>query len=311
MKNFKIIALFLILLFVLLELFVFSKKTEEKSLKPIVSVSTFSIYDIVKHIADDSVTIVNMIPFGVDPHSFELTPKIMANIERSSLVLYSGAGLEPWIEKLEFKSKAVDLSKYAKLRELGSDEFEFHKHHDEQCAHTKIDPHYWLDFSNMIKLANVITVDLEKILPQNRDIYRQNRDKYIEKMMKLDRYYTKYLGICKVNTVILNHNSLGYLAHNYNFHAESLSGLSPEADPSPSDIKRILREIEHDGVNTIFYENFVNSKVMKAISKDSNVKAEVIAPLGNITADEARANETYERLMYKNLEKLSKAMLCD
>jgi zinc transport system substrate-binding protein len=50
---------------------------------------------------------------------------------------------------------------------------------------------------------------------------------------------------------------------------------------------------------------------MKSISKDSDVTADVISPLGNITADDARKNATYEELMYRNLEKLSKAMLCN
>jgi len=311
MKNFKIIALFLVLLFIFLEIFVFSKQTEEKSHKPLISVSTFVLYDIVKNIAADSVTVVNIIPFGVDPHSFEITPKIMAGIEKSSLVFYSGAGLEPWIEKMSFKSKSLDISQYVNLRELGEDESKSHKHHDSHCSHTGLDPHYWLDFTNMISMVTIITSELEKIAPKNSTIYMKNRDKYILMLKKLEKVYTKTLSSCKINTVILNHNSLGYLAYNYNFHAESLSGLSPQADPSPNDIKRILKEIKEDGVNTIFYENFVNSKVMKAISKDSNVKAEVLSPLGNITADEAKENVTYEILMYKNLDKLSKAMLCN
>jgi len=311
MKKFKIIASLLVLLFVLFELFVFSQKEESQSQKPIISVSTFSLYDIVKHIGGDSVTLSTMIPFGVDPHSFEVTPKIMAMLEKSSLALYSGAGLEPWIENIDFKAKAIDMSSYASLRELGSHELEAHKHHDEKCAHGKIDPHYWLDFENMKKSVTVISAELEKLLPENRDLYRQNRDKYIKMLDSLDENYSKSLSTCKIDSVILNHNSLGYLAHKYSFHAESLSGLSPEADPSPNDIKRILKEIKKDGVSTIFYENFVNSKVMHSISKDSNVVAEVISPLGNITADEAAANETYETLMQRNLDKLSKAMLCN
>ena len=311
MKNFKIVALLLVVLFVLLEIFVFNTKTETKESKPIVSVSSFSLYDITKHIAGSSVQLVNILPFGTDPHSFELTPKIMANIEKSSIVFYSGAGLEPWINKITFKSKAIDMGNYVKLREIGSEEFEFHQHHDHQCAHNRVDPHYWLDFSNMQIVTELITKELIKIAPQNSEQYIENKKSYIKMLQKLDKSYTKYLSNCQIETVILNHNSLGYLAHNYGFHSESLSGLSPEENPSPKDIQRVLHEIQKDGVSTIFYENFVNSKVMQAISKDSDVKADVISPLGNITADDASAGLTYEELMYRNLEKLSKAMLCN
>jgi len=312
MKKFKIVVVFLVVLLVVLELF-FSQKTEEKSSfeKPIVTVSTFALYDIVKHIAGESVEVVNILPFGVDPHSFEPTPKLMAKLEKSAIVFYSGAGLEPWIENMHFKTKAVDMSQFVSLRELNADEFEHHKHHDEQCAHNTVDPHYWLDFSNMKKLTVVITEELIRLLPDKKEYFLKNEAAYMSMLEKLDRNYKKYLHSCTIDTVIINHNSLGYLANKYHFHAESLSGLSPEADPTPKDIKRILEEIEKDGVSTIFFENFVNSKAIKTIAEDAHVSFDVIEPLANITADEAAAGMTYELLMYKNLEKLSKALMCN
>jgi zinc transport system substrate-binding protein len=311
MKNFKIIAILLLVVFAVLEIFVFSEKPVDKVEKPVVSVSSFSLYDITKHIAKESVSVVNILPFGTDPHSFELTPKIMADIEKSKIIFYSGAGLEPWVDKITFKSKAIDMSRFVKLRKIGADESEHHEHHTKECAHNAEDPHYWLDFSNMEILTEVITKELSAIQPENSSFYEENKITYINMLHKLDKSYKEHLLECKINTVILNHNSLGYLAKRYGFHSESLSGLSPESEPSPSDIKRVLSEIKKDGVNTIFYENFINSKLLKAISKDSEVSADVIQPLGNITADEAEAKETYESLMYKNLEKLSKAMLCN
>ncbi|MDQ7042804.1 MAG: zinc ABC transporter substrate-binding protein, partial [Sulfurimonas sp.] len=110
--------------------------------------------------------------------------------------------------------------------------------------------------------------------------------------------------------VILNHNALGYLAHRYDFEVHSLSGLSPEAESSAKDIQRVLKEISQDGIQTVFYESFVNAKVIQGIAKDSGVKIEVLQPLGNITADEAKRGATYKSLMLENLKKLSKAMIC-
>lgn len=311
MKNFKIIASVLVFGLLLVQFFVMQENVLEESSKPIVSVSTFSLYDIIKHIGKDSIEIVNILPFGVDPHSFEPTPKLMASIEKSSLVVYSGAGLEPWIESIVFKNRAVDMSQHVNLRDLGEEEFEFHKHHDEQCAHNKIDPHYWLDFENMKKASYKITEELIKIVPQNKTIYLQNRDEYLNMLKKLDENYSEHLNSCKVHTLILSHNSVGYLAHRYNFHAESLSGLSPEAHPTATDIKRIFQEIEEDGVSTIFYENFVSNKAIKSIADEKGINISVFQSLGNITADEARANVTYEDVMYENLKKLSKALECN
>jgi len=310
MNNFKKIAFILVVVVVFLQFFIIADDKKEESSVPTIAVSTFSLYDITKHIAGDSVEIVNILPFGVDPHSFEPTPKLMAQIETSSLVLFSGAGLEPWIHGFEFKTRAINISKHVKLRELHSDEFEFHKHHDHQCAHNKLDPHYWLDFENMKKMTILIKDELIKLSPENRDIYSQNAEKYTYMLTKLDQNYKKHLSSCRVDTVILNHNSISYLAQNYNFHVESLSGLSPEAQPTASDIKRILNDIHKEGISTIFFENFVNDRVIKSIAKDADVKIDVIQPLGNITAEEARREITYEDVMYLNLKKLSEALVC-
>jgi len=311
MNKFKIVLVILVsILLVLMLLSTQENKTSQES-KKIVSVSSFYIYDIAKHISKDTLKIVNILPFGTDPHSFEPTPKLMANIEKSSLVFFSGAGLEPWIGAIKFKTKAVDISKSVKLRELGNHEAESHAHHDEHCAHNKIDPHYWLDFSNMEIATHLISDELIKLEPKNKKLYEKNRDIYLQMLKKLEKSYQEHLSSCKLDTVILNHNAIGYLANRYSFHADSLSGLSPEANPTPNDIRRVFSSIKEHGASTIFFESFVNNKMMQTIAKDANVHIDSISPLGNITADEAKANATYEDIMYKNLKKLSKALVCN
>ena len=127
---------------------------------------------------------------------------------------------------------------------------------------------------------------------------------------ELNEEYTKTLSNCKQKNVVVSHNALGYVANKYGFQVESLTGLSPEAQPSAKAIRRIFQDIHAKGIQTIFYENFVNDKVTKTIAKDANITVGVFQPLGNITADEARAGMTYEDIMKQNLQKLSKALMC-
>ncbi len=314
MRDFRnIIFVLIVITFSLQMILMNSDKESEKSqepLKPIVAVSTFAIYDITKHIAGDTLEIVNVLPFGVDAHSFEPTPKLMVALAKSKLVIYSGAGLEPWTEGFEFSSKVVDMSTRVKLRELQSDEFDRHDHHDHQCAHSKIDPHYWLDVHNMILATNVITQELIKIIPANKERYVQNAQRYMNALEALDSDYKKLLSSCRVDTIITNHNAFSYLSKKYGFHVEALSGFSPDTEPSAKDITRLMKHIQEERVSTIFFESFVSDKVMKSIAKDVNVKIDVLQPLGNITKDEAEADKTYEDIMRVNLSKLSKALEC-
>ena len=310
MKNLKIIFVILLVAIVAIFLFISMEKEPVRESKPIVGVTTFALYDITKHIAGDSITILNILPFGVDPHSFEPTPKLMVKIAKSRLVFYSGAGLEPWMANFQFHGKAINMSRYIDLRELkhGGDA---EQAVTQQNMHSSsIDPHYWLDFSNMQKATAIITKELVALVPKNRKLYLENEQKYIKMLQGLDALYKKTLTSCKKDTVVISHNALGYLANRYNFKVESLTGLSPEAEPSAQDVNRIFRDIKSEGLDTIFFENFVNDKLIKSIAHDAKIKFELFEPLGTITADEAKAGLTYEDIMKRNLQKLAKALQC-
>jgi len=294
MRDFRKVIFLLIIATFLLQMFVMQQDEKAKIEKPMVAVSTFSLYDITKHISEDTVKIINIIPFGVEPHTYEPTPKSMADITKSQLVLYSGAGLEPWTDGFEFKNRVVDISKYVKLRELNKDE------HD----------HYWLDFSNMATATNIITKELIKISPSNEKLYLKNRDNYLKMLEKLDEEYKKALTECALDTVIVNHNAIGYLSSRYGFHVESLSGFSPEAEPSAKNMTRLISHVKEHSVPTIFFETFVSDRAIKSIADEAKVSVDVLQPLGNITADEAKKKLTYEQMMYINLEKISKALMC-
>lgn len=273
--------------------------------KPTIATSTFALYDISKYIAGESAEVFMILPFGVDAHSYEPTPKEMIKISKSDLVFYSGAGLEPWIKGFAFKNRAVDVSKKVELRDLQSDHEHKHTH-----SHHGIDPHYWQDPQNMIKAAEYITKVLCEISPQNRDLYTKNQKSYVDMLKKLDDDYKKALSSCKADTIIVNHDAFSYLANRYGFHVEALSGLSPEAEPSAKNMVKIIEHIKEHKVSTLFFESFASDRAIKSIAKEAKVKVDVLQPLGNITADEAKADLRYEDIMRKNLQKISQALEC-
>lgn len=282
-------------------------KNEVKSIKPVVALSTFSLYDIAKHIAGDTLDVFMIMPAGVDAHSFEPTPKLIVKIQESALVIYSGAGLEPWIKRFQFKSHVINMSEYVKLRELKEGA---HQHtHDEHASHeSSLDPHYWLDIENMIQATQVITEAFIKILPQHKSLYYKNEASYIKMLKELDAEYKASLKSCKKETIIVNHDAFSYLAQRYGFHVEALSGLSPDAQPSAKNMAKLIEHVREYGLKTVFFESFVSDKAIKSIANEAQVKVDVLYPLGNITKQQT--NATYEELMKSNLQKISHAMEC-
>jgi len=312
MKDFKKIIFVLVVAVSMLFIFMTkqdSKKTDQKiDVKPIVSLSTFSLYDIAKHIAGDSVELVMILPFGMDAHSFEPTPKLMAKIQKSALVVYSGAGLEPWIDGFEFKHDVINMSKFVKLRELKAGEH--HHHKGEMTEHSRVDPHYWLDFHNMVIETDIIKNNLIKLFPNHKSLYEKNANNYIKMLNDLDSQYKSKIKECKIDTIVVNHNAFSYLAHNYGFHVEALSGLSPQAQPNAKKMIKLIEDIKAQHISTIFFESFVSAKAIKNIANEAKVSVDVLQPLGNITADEAKEKLTYKDIMLENLDKISKALEC-
>jgi len=292
MKNRTKIAIFLIIL----TLLNVACSTQKKDTRPIVAVTTFPLYDIAKHIAGESVKIVNILPFGVEPHDYEPTPKIVAGIEKSALILYSGAGLEPWTASFNFKGRVINMSQYVLLQTFEKS--------------STIDPHYWLNFENMQKATKIITQELIDIDPKYKKSYLQRQASYLSMLKNLNNKYTRKLKVCKRETIVVNHNAFGYLSKKYHFHVESLSGLSPDAQPNAKKIIKLIQIVKEHNVSTVFFEDFVSDKAIKSIANATQTQVDVLKPLGNITADEANAHLSYKKMMLINLEKLSKALSC-
>jgi zinc transport system substrate-binding protein len=282
--------------------------------RPIISLSTFSLYDIAKNISGNTFELVMIMPFGVDAHSFEPTPKLMIKIYKSNLVVYSGAGLEPWIDRFEFKGASIDMSKHVSLRKLTSPHHhkqisEQEKHHLDE-TYFGYDPHYWLDIDNMISATTLMSEEFIKISPKNRELYVKNRDLYIAKLKKLESDYKQKLSTCQSDTIIVNHNAFSYIANKYGFRVEALSGLSPEAEPSPKNMVRLIEHIKEHNISTIFFESFVSDRAIKSIASEAHVNVDVLQPLANITANDAKENLSFEDIMRKNLTKITKALNC-
>ncbi|MGH2119919.1 metal ABC transporter substrate-binding protein, partial [Aerococcus sp. L_32] len=76
--------------------------------KPVVTVSTSFLRDMVEQLAGDQVTVETIIPAGEDPHGYLARPRDLKKIQGADLVLYHGLHLEAqMVEALEVTGVAV------------------------------------------------------------------------------------------------------------------------------------------------------------------------------------------------------------
>lgn len=312
MINYKKRALFVLLPVSLLLIFLLNQKNstaEQEAGKISVSVSSFALYDITTSIAKDSLKVISILPFGVDPHSYEPTPKTMAEIEKSTLVIYSGSGLEPWTHNYTFKQKVLNISKLVHLRKLS--EKEEHEHHHAGEHESGVDPHYWLSLENMKIATDAITKELIALKPENKVLYTKRQKSYLKDLESLKNEYSNSLKSCKQKSIVVSHNAYGYLANEFGFEVISLSGLSPEAQTNAKNMQKIIETIKKQNITLLFGESFASTKSMQSIANEVGLKVDTLDALGNITAEEMKKKLSYKDIMQINLHKIAKALECN
>jgi ABC-type Zn uptake system ZnuABC Zn-binding protein ZnuA len=74
-----------------------SQTTQVVNIK-VLAVESF-LTDIAQNVAGDRVQVETLMPLGMDPHAFEASPKDVAKITESQVLIVNGAGFEEWLAK--------------------------------------------------------------------------------------------------------------------------------------------------------------------------------------------------------------------
>lgn len=293
------------------------KQTDTEA-KPVISVSTFSLYEAANAVSGDAMDVRSIVPLGSDTHMFSPNPTQVAEISKSALFVYNGAGFESWAENLKNtlpkSMKSIDMSQHVTLQKSEEEHRDGHgdEHnaHEDHHQHGAFDPHYWLDIDNMIKITQMFDTEFSRLAPAKAEVFHGNAATYIGELQKLKAEYTSGLAECKNRTLVSNHDAFGYLAHANKLENVSVIGLSSDEQPSAKNIADIIATVKEHGVKIIFFEEFINDNVSQTIARETGAKAQSLQPLENISEDELKSHQTYLTIMRENLKKLREAMEC-
>lgn len=294
------------------------KDSSIQNTKPIIAVSTFSLYEAARAVAGDTLEILPIVPLGSDAHMFSPNPSQVAQISSAAFFVYNGAGFETWAQTLKntlpSTTNVIDMSSHVTLLKSDDAHEEHGDHADhadhEEHQHGAYDPHYWLDIENMIQMTQTLEREFSSRFPENAQVYHTNATGYVTKLQKLKEDYEAGLKECKNRTLVSNHDAFGYLAHANRLENISVIGLSSDEQPSASTIAQVVTLVKEHGIKTIFFEEMVNDNIAQTIARETGAKAQPLQPLENISEDELKSHQTYESIMRTNLAKLTQAMEC-
>ncbi|ELZ84808.1 periplasmic solute binding protein [Haloferax elongans ATCC BAA-1513] len=133
-----------------------------------------------------------------------------------------------------------------------SDDHDESDNHDSEEEHNhdhgNVDPHFWLDPTRVATATQTLRDAFQSIDDANADAYEANAAAYEETLSDLDAAFESGLESRTRDVVfVAGHNAYGYLEDRYDLTVVTLSGLSPDDDPTPRDIERAQATIdEHD-----------------------------------------------------------------
>ncbi|MHB8075995.1 metal ABC transporter substrate-binding protein [Desulfosporosinus fructosivorans] len=264
--------------------------------------SIYPMYDLTKKIGGDKITVTNLVPAGQEPHDWEPTPSDMANLEKADVLIYNGAGMEHWIDKVlssiqNKKLIAVETSKELHLLD-----------NPDKSEELKYDPHVWLNPRLAKQQMEAIKKALVTADSSNKDYYEKNYTDNAKKLDDLDQEYKAAVSKFSQKDIVVAHQAFGYLCDAYGLKQVSIEGLLADSEPSPAKMAEIVKFAKENKLKYIFYEELVSPKVAEAIAKEIGVTTAMLNPIEGLQESDLLAGKEYISVMRDNLEVLKKAL---
>ncbi|MDZ5811833.1 zinc ABC transporter substrate-binding protein [Halorubrum sp. AD140] len=161
--------------------------------------------------------------------------------------------------------------------------------HDEEHDHDdrEFDPHVWVDPVIAADVVDTIATGLGEADPDNADDYAANADEYAEQLGDVDAAFESIAEDAARDVAVLaGHNSFQYLEERYGFRLHSPVGVSPQNEPSQSEIADTIEVVNDEGIDTVLYDRFESDTLAETIVENSDAtETAAVTPAGGTTRE--------------------------
>ncbi|WP_417243857.1 zinc ABC transporter substrate-binding protein [Celeribacter sp.] len=257
---------------------------------------------------------------GASPHDYALRPSDAAALQGADIVIWTGAGLAPWVSQTidRVAPDAVslplsDLPQTLRLPFRQSATFEAHDHdheidhdhadephdenHHDEVGHAEDthgaddhieavhdgagdDPHMWLDPENGKLWLNAIAQALSDLDPENATAYVENAAQGRAEIDATTARIVSALAPLRDLNFIVFHDAYHYFEARFGVEAVGAIAMSDATTPSPKRIAEVRDAVDAMGVTCALSEPQFNAKLVDTVLGDHVAARAVIDPLG-------------------------------
>lgn len=218
----------------------------------------------------DVLRIVTLVPPGIDPHTFKLTPSSRHLFESAPMLMSLGEGFESWAPNRGISkdpTRWLDVARGLPLRSL------------QGAGKGAQDLHIWHSPKLTAQAADSVARFLsERLKTRKPELVAQIPGclkKFQESVEATSADVKKKLTSIPTERRVLvtNHDAFGYFADAFDLKVVSLTGASTESQTTPHELRAALAKVRALGVKAVFLEAGSSARrSTEAIAAEARVK---------------------------------------
>jgi zinc/manganese transport system substrate-binding protein len=250
--------------------------------------------NVAQQIGGDRVSVVSILNNpDQDPHLFEVSPAVIRKVAAAQVVLYNGAGYDPWVEQV-----LSATAKPGRVAIVAADLMQ-RKSGD--------NPHLWYDPATMPAVARALATALAAANPAHKDDYAARLATFLASLAPLDAKIAavrdKYAGTAVTATEPVFGNmaqALKLTMANERFQLAIMN----DTEPSARDIAAFERDLKDRKVRVLFYNKQAPTKLVQHLIELARAAK---IPVVGIT-ETAPAGSSYQDWMLMQLDETQRAL---
>jgi zinc/manganese transport system substrate-binding protein len=250
--------------------------------------------NVAQQIGGDRVPVVSILNNPEqDPHLFEVSPAVIRQVAAAQVVLYNGAGYDPWVEQV-----LGATAKPGRVAIVAAD-----------LMHRKSgdNPHLWYDPATMPAVARALAAALAAADPAHKDDYAARLATFLASLSplsaKIAAIRDKYAGTVVTATEPVFGNMADALKLSMTNERFQLAIMN-DTEPSARDVAAFERDLKDRKVRVLFYNKQAQTKLVQHLIELA--RASRIPVVG--ISETVPAGSSYQDWMLMQLDEAQRAL---
>jgi len=252
----------------------------------------------VEKIGGTHVRVQAMVLPGYSPHTYDPTPKQIAELTEAVLYVRTGVPFEnAWMERIRSANQEMQVLDTRAGIDLQEPDLSDHKEthtgqvpesgpEDAEHEAGESDPHVWTSPRLVKQMAARIRDKLTEIDPRNAQDYGRNYDAFAAELDALDRDIRSWLQGVTERRFMVYHPAWGYFAKEYGLIQVPIENEGK--GPGPRALAALIEQAKREQIKIIFVQPQFSAKSAEQVARAIGGRVVAIDPLSPDYSDNLR-----------------------